>query len=147
MLKRFTPTSNFNTLSGDCRDMSEAGLLFDGKVKPYLPLPPNIFSRIWHKVVHVYMDIPPIWHYHTPLRPAKLIMDAEIFQIISDNVRECPFWFRSFPRNVRENRQNVQKHAYNTKNPCLLICFSGITYSRYSLRNGICCRLEYLPLG
>ncbi len=95
-LKRFTVTSIFNTLSGVIRDMSEAGLLFDGKVKPYLSLPPNIFDRICLKVVQVYMDIQPIWHYYTPLCPAKIIMDAEIFQIISGNVRECPFWFRSF---------------------------------------------------
>ena len=56
-LKMFTPTSIFNTPSGDCRDMSEAGLLFDDKVKSYLSLPPNIFDRIYLKVVQVYKDI------------------------------------------------------------------------------------------
>lgn len=32
--------------------------------------------------------------------PAKIIPPRCILQIISGNVRECPFWFRSFPRNV-----------------------------------------------
>ncbi len=43
-LKRFTVTSIFNTLSGDCRNMSEDGLIFNGKNKSYLSLSTKYFQ-------------------------------------------------------------------------------------------------------
>ena len=50
-----------------------------------------------------------------------------ILQIISGNVREYPFWFRSFPRNVRENgQQEPTKYAYNPPNLYHLTHFWGI---------------------
>lgn len=64
----------------------------------------QIFSAGYSSRLYMYIGIYNRYGCYRPLnRSAKIMPPRRTFQIISANVRECPFWFRSFPRNVRMN--------------------------------------------
>lgn len=74
----------------------------------------QIFSAGYSSRLYMYIGIYNRYSdYRLLNRSAKIIPPRRTFQIISANVRECPFWFRSFPRNVRMNGSFSTKYAYN----------------------------------
>lgn len=62
----------------------------------------QIFSAGYSTRLYMYIDIYNQYSDYRPLNcPTKIIPPRRTFQIILADVRECPFWFRYFPRNVR----------------------------------------------